>query len=49
MLGVKSDIFRVSSLGQFKDARGGIHSRQIDCVLKRQQDKAPLILYWHEN
>ena len=48
MFTVKSNIFRVSSLGQFKDGRG-TRSRQIDCVLKRQQDKAPIILYWHEN
>jgi len=47
MFTVRSDIFRINSLGQFKDARG-TRSREIICVLKRQ-DKWPKILYWHEN
>ncbi|MDD5128487.1 MAG: type II secretion system protein GspK [Candidatus Omnitrophica bacterium] len=48
MLKVKSDIFRISSLGILKNARGE-RSRGIVCVLKRQKDKNPKLLYWHEN
>ena len=45
---VKSNIFRISSLGQLKNERG-VRSREIVCVLKRQEDKGPKLLYWHEN
>ena len=48
ILTVKSDIFRVSSLGVFK-SQTATRSREIVCVLKRQTDKEPKILYWHEN
>ncbi|MBU0547394.1 MAG: general secretion pathway protein GspK [Candidatus Omnitrophica bacterium] len=48
MLTAKSNIFRVSSLGQLKNERG-VRSREIICVLKRQADKGAKILYWHEN
>ncbi len=48
MFKVKSDIFRVSSMGILKNERGS-RSREIVCVLKRQKDKAPQLLYWHEN
>lgn len=48
VLTVKSDIFRINSSGQFKDERGS-RARGIVCVLKRQQDKGPQILYWHES
>jgi len=48
LLTVRSDIFRVSSLGILQNARGA-RSREIVCVFKRQDDKAPKILYWHEN
>jgi type II secretory pathway component PulK len=45
---VKSDVFRINSLGQFKDERGS-RARGIVCILKRRQEKGPQILYWHEN
>lgn len=48
ILTVKSDIFRINSSGQLKDERGS-RARGIVCVLKRQKDKGPQILYWHEN
>ena len=48
MLTQKSDVFRINSLGQFKDERGS-RARGIICVLKRKQEKGPQILYWHEN
>jgi len=48
MLTEKSDIFRINSLGQLRDGEN-TRSRGIICVLKRQQDKGPKILYWYEN
>lgn len=48
MLTVRSSIFRVNSLGILKNARGS-RSREIVCVLKRQENKGAKILYWHEN
>jgi general secretion pathway protein K len=48
MLTVKSDIFRVNSVGLLKNGRG-TRSREIVCVLKRQKEKSAKILYWHEN
>jgi len=48
LLTVRSDIFRVSSLGLLKNERG-LRSREIVCVLKRQINKGAKILYWHEN
>ncbi|MDD5282300.1 MAG: type II secretion system protein GspK [Candidatus Omnitrophica bacterium] len=48
ILTVRSDIFRINSLGQLKNARG-TRSREIVCVLKRQKNKGAKILYWHEN
>jgi len=48
MLTVRSSIFRVNSLGLLKNARGS-RSREIVCVLKRQENKGAKILYWHEN
>ena len=48
ILTVRSDIFRISSLGQLRNERG-IRSREVICVLKRREDKRPKLLYWHEN
>jgi len=48
ILAVRSDIFRISSLGLLKNARG-TRSREIICVLKRQKGNGAKILYWHEN
>ncbi|MFA6129365.1 MAG: general secretion pathway protein GspK [Candidatus Omnitrophota bacterium] len=48
MLTVRSDIFRINSLGILRNEKGD-RSREIICVLKRQEEKAPKILYWHEN
>ncbi|MDD5560716.1 MAG: general secretion pathway protein GspK [Candidatus Omnitrophica bacterium] len=48
MLTVKSEIFRVNSLGLFKNEKVA-RSREIVCVLSRQDDKGAKILYWHEN
>jgi len=45
---VRSDTFRIISRGILKNARGE-RSREIVCVLKRQKDKSPQLLYWHEN
>ena len=45
---VRSDIFRVSSQGILKNETA-TRSREIVCVLKRQENKAAKILYWHEN
>jgi len=45
---VRSDTFRIISRGILKNARGD-RSREIVCVLKRQKDKSPQLLYWHEN
>ena len=44
----KSDIFRIHSSGQLKD-KERVRSRDIVCVVKRQEDKKPQILYWNEN
>ncbi|MDD3345838.1 MAG: type II secretion system protein GspK [Candidatus Omnitrophica bacterium] len=48
ILMVRSNTFRIISLGQMKDD-SATRSRQIVCVLKRQNTKEPKILYWHEN
>ncbi len=48
LLTVKSDTFRISSLGQLKNEKQ-TRSREVVCVLRRQQEKSPKILYWHEN
>ena len=48
LLTVKSDTFRISSLGQLKNEKQTL-SREVVCVLRRQQEKSPKILYWHEN
>ena len=48
LFGVSSDTFRIDSLGILKN-ESGARSREIVCVLKRQENKAPKILYWHEN
>ena len=48
ILTVKSNIFRVSSLGILKNETV-TRSREIVCVLKRQEEKPAKILYWHEN
>jgi len=45
---VKSSIFRINACGEFKDSRG-VRQRNIVCVIKRQTEKPPQILYWHEN
>ena len=47
-LTVRSDIFRINAAGQLKDEKG-MRQSNIVCVIKRQQDKGPQILYWHEN
>jgi general secretion pathway protein K len=47
MLTVKSDVFRINASGQIRSERG-THSSNIVCVVKRQQDKQPEILYWYE-
>jgi len=44
----KSDIFRIHSSGQLKD-KERVRFRDIVCVVKRQTDKKPQILYWNEN
>ncbi len=48
MLSVKSNVFRVNSMGQLK-VNKGLYSRSIVCVLKREKLKDPEILYWYEN
>ena len=48
MLIVKSDIFRINSAGQLKDSKS-MRSRNIVCVLRRQKDKQPKVLFWYED
>jgi general secretion pathway protein K len=48
MFKVKSDTFRIVSFGMLKNARGQ-RSREVVCVMIRQDEKGPKLLYWHEN
>lgn len=48
VLGIESNVFRISSSGQIKSS-SNTYSRNIVCVLERFKQKAPQILYWHEN
>jgi general secretion pathway protein K len=44
---VATNTFRINSIGKTRKEEGG-SKRSITCVLKRQEDKQPEILYWRE-
>ena len=48
LLTVKTDIFRINSVGIFETGQRRLH-RNIVCVIKRQKTGPPEILYWREN
>jgi len=44
---VRSDVFRINSSGTLKGGTGAA-GRSITCVVNRQDEERPKILYWHE-
>jgi general secretion pathway protein K len=47
LFGVSSDTFRINSVGRSQEEEDS-YRRAITCVFRRQKEKMPKILYWHE-